>query len=100
MKQIISNDGKGVPLFINGKPKVKIPKFVMWNQCPTCGEIFNSIYAFDFHRTGEYGKNRRCLQVDEMLQKGMVKNKYHRWVSGSFENARNTMGRFLEEDEG
>jgi hypothetical protein len=84
MKQIISHNGDGVPLFINGKPKVKIPYGCMWNQCPTCGELFESIYAFDYHRVGGTG-HRRCLTVEEMLTEGMVKNKYKRWVSSSNE---------------
>lgn len=100
MKQIISHRGKGVPLFINGKPKVKIPKYVMWNQCPTCGEIFNSVYAFDYHRTGKYGVDRRCLKVDEMVEKGMIKNRYKRWVSGSFEADGNAVGDYFEQGEG
>jgi hypothetical protein len=81
MKQIISHNGDGVPLFINEKPKVEIPPGKMWNQCSGCGEIFESIYAFDYHREGEYGKNRRCLEIEEMLSKGMKKNRFQRWVS-------------------
>jgi hypothetical protein len=40
-------------------------------QCPTCGEYFNSTYAFDKHRTGEYAA-RRCMSRDEMMAKGMA----------------------------
>jgi len=83
MKQVISHCGDGVPLFINGKPKVEIPEKVMWNQCPTCGELFESIYSFDAHRRGEFGKNRRCLNVEEMFKKGMLKNRYKRWITAS-----------------
>jgi hypothetical protein len=81
MKQIISHCGDGVPLFINGKPKVEIKEYSEVNQCPTCGEVFESIYAFDFHRTGEFNKNRRCCTLDEMTTKGMIKNRFNRWVS-------------------
>jgi hypothetical protein len=43
------------------------------NQCPGCGQLFNSTIAFDKHRTGLHAGNaRRCLSVDEMLAKGMV----------------------------
>ena len=42
------------------------------NQCPTCNLYFNSNWAFDKHRTGTYGVDRRCRTVDEMLNKGMV----------------------------
>jgi hypothetical protein len=73
--------------YINGKLKVKIPREVEWNQCPTCGELFNSIFAFDWHRTGQFGKDRRCLTIDEMKAKKMAKNRYDRWVSSSFEDS-------------
>lgn len=81
MKQIIGHCGDGVPLFINGKPKIKIKEYSEVNQCPTCGEVFESFFAFDYHRTGEFNKNRRCLEVSEMTDKGMVKNRFDRWVS-------------------
>jgi hypothetical protein len=42
------------------------------NQCQGCKQYFKSTHAFDKHRTGEHGKNRRCLSVDEMTTKGMV----------------------------
>jgi uncharacterized C2H2 Zn-finger protein len=66
---------------INGKEKVVIQDAEEVNQCPTCGELFNSFYAFDCHRTGDYGKNRRCLTIPEMLDKGMGINYQKRWVS-------------------
>lgn len=51
------------------------------NQCPTCGLYFNSTVAFDKHRVGEHGKNRRCLSVEEMKAKGMVLNADDWWVT-------------------
>lgn len=51
------------------------------NQCRGCGEFFNSTFAFDKHRTGDFGKDRRCLTVDEMEAKGMSKNAAGFWVS-------------------
>lgn len=42
------------------------------NQCPGCSRLFNSSHAFDKHRTGEHGKDRRCMSVDEMTARGMV----------------------------
>ena len=52
------------------------------NQCPTCGEYFNSTKAFDKHRTGAYGGHqRRCLTVPEMLEAGMSKNKTDWWIT-------------------
>lgn len=69
-------------MFINGKVKIFIPPHLEEvNQCPSCGEIFSSFYAFDYHRTGEFNLNRRCLTVDEMLSKKMGKNRHDRWVS-------------------
>lgn len=41
------------------------------NQCQGCQEYFNSSHAFDKHRTGEHGVDRRCLTQDEMTAKGM-----------------------------
>jgi len=54
------------------------------NQCPTCGEYFNSSAAFDKHRVGYFSsprqtdngallQPRRCLSGGEMLSKGMAK---------------------------
>jgi hypothetical protein len=41
------------------------------NQCQGCKEYFNSTHAFDKHRDGDHGVNRRCLSADEMTAKGM-----------------------------
>lgn len=50
------------------------------NQCPTCGEHFNSSSAFDKHRTGRFGTDRRCRTVAEMLAAGMAKNTAGFWI--------------------
>ena len=43
------------------------------NQCPTCGEYFNSNAAFDKHRVGPHKFNqRRCMTKEEMAGAGMV----------------------------
>lgn len=53
-------------------------------KCPTCGWVFNSTYAFDFHRVGGHGsKERRCLTVTEMREAGMERNRRGRWISSS-----------------
>ena len=44
-----------------------------------CGEYFNSTYAFDQHRTGRPGIDRRCLTVAEMEARGFVKNAAAFW---------------------
>lgn len=51
------------------------------NQCPTCKEYFNSNGAFDKHRTGSHGVNRRCMTIDEMLEKGMAIRADGFWVA-------------------
>ena len=50
------------------------------NQCGGGGEYFNSNTAFDKHRTGDFGVDRRCLNSEEMLEKKMVKNAAGYWV--------------------
>ncbi len=47
--------------------------------CRGCGELFNSVTAFDAHRTGPADR-RRCLTIPEMLEQGMVKNAAAFWV--------------------
>ena len=56
------------------------------NECPSCGELFNSTAAFDKHRTGKFGKfieqdGRRCRTVAEMTQVGMEKNTAEFWCT-------------------
>lgn len=49
--------------------------------CRACGLYFNSTAAFDKHRTGQHGKDRRCMTVDEMKAKGMATNGRGYWVT-------------------
>jgi len=51
------------------------------NQCQTCKEYFNSNGAFDRHRTGSHGLNRRCRSIEEMLEMGMALRKDGFWVT-------------------
>lgn len=51
------------------------------NQCPECGEPFNSTAAFDKHRTGTYDTARGCLSIDAMKAKGMALNAQGFWVT-------------------
>jgi hypothetical protein len=46
--------------------------------CPSCGERFTRVYAFDRHRVGE-PDHRRCLTPDEMRAKGMGQNSRGEW---------------------
>ncbi len=48
-----------------------------------CGEYFNSTYAFDRHRTGKAGIDRRCRSVGEMLAAGMVVSSTGWWLSSA-----------------
>jgi hypothetical protein len=52
------------------------------NQCQGCKQYFNSTYAFDLHRRGTYGVDRRCLTITEMEDKGMLINGDGFWISG------------------
>ncbi len=45
------------------------------NECPTCGELFNSSAAFVKHR-----RDHACLSVAEMLAKGMDRNQAGFWI--------------------
>ena len=51
------------------------------NQCGGCREYFNSNTAFEMHRTGEHGVDRRCMTVEEMKGKGMDVNAAGFWIS-------------------
>ena len=50
-------------------------------RCTTCQEHFNSTRAFDMHRVGRFGVDRRCMTTDEMLFAGMAKNSGGWWVT-------------------
>lgn len=51
------------------------------NQCQGCKSYFNSTTAFEKHRVGEFGVDRRCLSADEMQAKGMKVNADGFWIS-------------------
>ena len=61
------------------------------NQCPGCLELFNSLTAFDAHRTGAFGRlatagnyipsTRRCLSEAEMVARGMSRNARGFWIT-------------------
>lgn len=57
------------------------------NQCQTCKEYFNSSGAFDKHRVGEHGLNRRCRTREEMQAKGMSLNKDGFWITQKMDSA-------------
>lgn len=51
------------------------------NQCAGCSEVFKSTAAFDKHRTGDFGVDRRCMTTEEMISKKMAKNAKGLWVT-------------------
>lgn len=53
------------------------------NQCRGCLKYFNSTFAFDKHRTGEHGKDRRCMGTEEMQSKGMAISSSGYWISAA-----------------
>lgn len=55
------------------------------NQCGGCGECFNSVAAFEKHRIGKFGLNRRCMTQQEMEAKKMLKNADGFWITGVFD---------------
>ena len=70
------------------------------NQCPTCKEYFNSNGAFDKHRTGSHGVNRRCRSTEEMIEKGMALRKDGFWVAEPMGSALiNKLGRDKNENQ-
>lgn len=58
-------------------------------RCGGCGEVFNSLSAFDAHRVGPYRQwwepvaapDRRCLTAEQMAAKGMALNVRGYWVT-------------------
>lgn len=54
------------------------------NQCPACREYFNSNFAFDKHRVGAFGPDRRCSTVEEMTGRGYVRNTAGFWVTSAY----------------
>jgi hypothetical protein len=51
------------------------------NQCQSCKEYFNSVRAFERHRMGTYGVDRRCRTPEELLALGCSLNKDGFWIT-------------------
>jgi hypothetical protein len=51
------------------------------NQCRGCSLYFNSNLAFDKHRIGQHGVDRRCRTEEEITVAGMALNALGYWVS-------------------
>ena len=63
------------------------------NLCRSCVQDFASVSAFDRHRVGSHDYDfdfdlrpdgRRCLDEEEMLACGFVRNKWGRWSTSSY----------------
>ena len=57
-------------------------------HCCVCHHTFTGTSSGDRHRTGRHEvfegpDRRRCLSVEEMLEKGMAQNKHGYWTTGS-----------------
>lgn len=50
------------------------------NLCTACNHDFSSLNAFDRHRTGRTGVDRRCMTEAEMLADGMRHLENGRWA--------------------
>ena len=50
------------------------------NQCAGCKQYFNSNGAFEKHRTGNFGVDRRCRTPEEMTALGMSVNSDGFWI--------------------
>jgi hypothetical protein len=55
------------------------------NQCPGCDQYFNSNVAFEKHRTGKHGVDRRCMTPEEMTGKGMLINHAGFWITEAYD---------------
>lgn len=50
------------------------------NQCQGCKQYFNSNGAFEKHRIGQHGVDRRCMTTDEMEKSGMLLRPDGFWI--------------------
>lgn len=63
------------------------------NQCPLCQAYFKSSKAFDQHKTGIIGINRRCLTTVEMLAKNFGRTADGFWCSPIAQKDRERLNR-------
>lgn len=60
------------------------------NQCQGCKQYFNSVTAFDKHRVGEHGVDRRCRTPEEMTALGMLINHAGFWIRKKYDGHMDT----------
>lgn len=58
------------------------------NQCRGCSQYFNSITAFEMHRVGHHGIDRRCLTPEEMKAEGMHLREDGFWIGSEMKGYR------------
>lgn len=66
-------------------------------QCAACGQRFNSLSAFDAHRRGRHGPERRCLTAEDLTARGWLVNAAGFWITrtrGESRTQARTRGRF------
>ena len=63
------------------------------NQCQGCKEYFNSVGAFEKHRTGKHGRDRRCRTPEELLALGCSLNKDGFWITAKMPDHLKKRGR-------
>jgi hypothetical protein len=61
-------------------------------ECGACHQRFNSTSAFDLHRTGVHGVDRRCRELSEMIAIGMRVNSSGFWIERPRGEARQKRG--------
>jgi hypothetical protein len=49
-------------------------------ECGSCHQRFNSLSAFDLHRSGLHGLDRHCREPSEMRAIGMSLNELGFWI--------------------
>lgn len=69
------------------------------NQCPLCHAYFKSSTAFDQHKTGTIGVNRRCLAIAEMRFQNFGKTVDGFWCSPVAPRDRERLNRIRGESE-
>ena len=81
IRELLHGLAKGASL-VSGKVNMKKVKVSGdRNQCAGCGELFNSTAAFDKHRNGVFGFDRRCKSNAEMIASGMAVNNAGFWIT-------------------
>lgn len=75
---------QSAPYYGDGPIDPRLPLYTDTCRCTGCGEYFNSPAAFDKHRVGEPGIDRRCWTPAEMRAHGMSKNDRDLWVTKAY----------------